>query len=351
MTVRWRKTLLLGPDEVPPSQDELRVVGVFNPGAVLRDGRLLLLARVAEAPRAVRPGHVGLPRFDGPAGQVVVDWLPEAEVRRIDVRMVRHECAACVRPTTISHLRWIDCGVGDAVVAIGPPALGPSAPLAEYGVEDPRITVLAGRIHATFVAVSRHGIATSLAVETVPPAPAGWPELDRGDLILPPDNKDAVLFPDSELPGAGHVGFCVIHRPESVLGPPEMWTAVSPDLASWGGHRPLHLGTEAWERERVGAGPPPFRCGDRWALVYHGRAAAGAGRVGRYSAGLLALACDPEPRVIGRLTTPILEPTEPFDREGFVPEVVFPRVSSNSATTSCSLTAPLTPAAPWRPRR
>jgi len=324
MTLRWRKTLLLGPDHVPPSQDDLRVVGVFNPGAVIRDGRILLLARVAEAPRDSRPGHVGLPRHDGPAGRVVVDWLPEAEVRRIDVRMVRHECTACVRPTTISHLRWIDCGAGDAVAAIGPPTVVPSGPLEEYGVEDPRLTVIAGRVHATFVAVSRHGIATALAAEAAATGPAAWPALDRRGLILPPDNKDVVLFPDAGLFGSGGRGFCAVHRPESVLGPPEMWTAVSPDLTSWGGHRPLHVGTEAWERERVGAGPPPFRCGGRWALVYHGRAAAAAGRVGRYSAGLLAIDCDPQPRVVGRLAVPILEPTEPFEREGFVPDVVFP---------------------------
>lgn len=349
MTVRWRKTLLLGPDDVPPSQDDLRVVGVFNPGAVIRDGRILLLARVAEAPRDSRPGHVGLPRHDGPAGRVVVDWLPEAEVRRIDVRMVRHECTACVRPTTISHLRWIDCGAGDAVAAIGPPAVVPSGPLEEYGVEDPRLTVIAGRVHATFVAVSRHGIATALAAEAAATGPAAWPALDRRGLILPPDNKDVVLFPDAGLFGADGRGFCAVHRPESVLGPPEMWTAVSPDLTSWGGHRPLHVGTEAWERERVGAGPPPFRCGGRWALVYHGRAAAAAGRVGRYSAGLLAIDCDPQPRVVGRLAVPILEPTEPFEREGFVPDVVFPTglvergdeivLAYGAADTCCALAA------------
>lgn len=322
MPLRWRKTLLLCPGDLPPSQDDLRVIGVFNPGAVVHGGRLLLLARVAEQPRESRPGHVGLPRHDPVAGRVVVDWLPEAEVRRIDVRMVRHECTACARPTSISHLRWIDCGTGDAVERLGPPALAAAGVLEEYGIEDPRITVVAGRLHVTCVAVSRHGIATALAVaEPATCAPAApWPRLHRRGLVLPPDNKDVVLFPDT-----GGRGFLAVHRPESVMARPEMWTATSPDLVHWGDYRPLHSGTEPWEHERVGAGPPPLRCGDRWALVYHGRARPNtAGRVGRYSAGLLALNVAPVPRVVGRLAGPLLEPTEPFEREGFVPDVVFP---------------------------
>lgn len=320
MTLPWRKTLLLRPGDVSPSQDDLRVIGVFNPGAVIRAGRLLLLARVAEAPKASRPGQVGLPRHDPAAGRVVVDWLPEAEVRWIDVRMIRHECAACVRPTTISHLRWIDCGAGDAVEAVGPPAVAPSGPLDEYGVEDPRITVLGGRMHVTHVVVSRHGIATALAVERPAGPDRPWPALERHGVVLPPENKDVVLFPDADGPD-----FHAVQRPETALGPPEMWSAASRDLVAWGDHRPLHQGTEPWERERVGAGPPPFRCGDRWALVYHGRERpAAAGRVGRYAAGVLALELDPGPRVVGRLAGPILEPTESFEREGFVPDVVFP---------------------------
>ena len=345
MPLRWRKTLLLGPDGLPPSQDDLRVVGVFNPGAVLRDGRLLLLARVAEQPRESRPGIVGLPRHDPAAGRIVIDWLPEAEVTRLDVRMIRHECTACARPTSISHLRWIDCGRGDAVAAVGPPALVPSGPHDEYGLEDARISMIAGRMHVTFVAVSRHGIATGLAVEAAAAAASPWPALDRVGLAFPPDNKDVVLFPDT-----GRAAFVAIHRPETVMGPPEMWAATSPDLAAWGGHRPLHAGTEPWERERVGAGPPPFRCGDRWALVYHGRARpAVTGRVGRYVAGLLAVDVDPSPRVVGRLAEPILEPTEPFEREGFVPDVVFPTgavemgdeivLAYGAADTACALAA------------
>lgn len=352
MTLRWRKTLLLGPGDVPPSQDDLRVIGVFNPGAVVHGGRLLLLARVAEQPRESRPGHVGLPRHDPVAGRIVIDWLPEAEVRRLDVRMIRHECTACARPTSISHLRWIDCGTGGRVEAVGPPALAPTAPLEEYGVEDPRITAIAGQLHVTFVAVSRHGIATALAsaqpaappTATVEPA-SRWPRLERHGLVLPPDNKDVVLFPDT-----GGRGFLAVQRPETVMGPPEMWTAASNDLVTWGDHRPLHVGSEPWERERVGAGPPPFRCGGRWALVYHGRARpAVAGRVGRYSAGLLTLDLDPVPRVVGRLAEPILEPTEPFQHEGFVPDVVFPSgvvelgdeivLAYGAADTYCALAA------------
>ncbi len=345
MPLRWRKKLLLGPDDVPPSQDDLRVAGVFNPGAVVRAGRLLLLARVAEMPRDTRPGFVGLPRHDPDVERIVCDWIPEAEITRIDVRMIRHTRTSRARPTSISHLRWIDCGPDDTVAAIGPPVLAPTGPLDEYGVEDARITVLGGRMHVTFVVVSRHGIATALAVERTGTGSTPWPALERRGLLLPPDNKDVVLVPDT-----GRAEFLAIQRPETALAPPEMWTAESTDLVAWGKHRPLHVGTQPWECERVGAGPPPFPCGGRWALVYHGRGrSAAAGRVGRYVAGLLALEVDPHPHVVGRLAEPILEPTEPFECAGFVPDVVFPTgavtrgdelvLACGAADTACTLAA------------
>ena len=69
--------------------------------------------------------------------------------------------------------------------------------------------------------------------------------------------------------------------------------------------------------------------------------------MGRYAAGLLALDLDPAPRVVGRLAEPILEPTEPFEREGFVPDVVFPTgvvelgdelvLTYGAADTACAL--------------
>jgi len=55
---------ILRPEDITPSADGLRVVGVFNPGVVRHEGITYLLLRVAEAPTEMRPGWIGLPRSD-----------------------------------------------------------------------------------------------------------------------------------------------------------------------------------------------------------------------------------------------------------------------------------------------
>ena len=76
MTIpRLSTRLLVRPGDIPPSRDDLEVVGVFNPGAVRAGEEVLLLARVAERPRERRPGFTGLPRWDPDLGPSI-DWSP-----------------------------------------------------------------------------------------------------------------------------------------------------------------------------------------------------------------------------------------------------------------------------------
>ena len=52
---RLFERVLLRPADLEPSRADFEVVGVFNPGAVRVNGEVLLLVRVAERPREVRP--------------------------------------------------------------------------------------------------------------------------------------------------------------------------------------------------------------------------------------------------------------------------------------------------------
>ncbi len=55
---RHFERLLLSPADLKPLRDDFEVVGVFNPGAIVAEGEVILLVRVAERPsRAPRGFH------------------------------------------------------------------------------------------------------------------------------------------------------------------------------------------------------------------------------------------------------------------------------------------------------
>jgi predicted GH43/DUF377 family glycosyl hydrolase len=307
--------LLLKPDDLPPSDDRFEVVGAFNPGAVRTRDEVVLLVRVAERPKELRPEFTGLPRYDPDLG-LTIDWVPDAEVEPLDPRVVRRRADGLVRLTFISHLRVVRCGDGRAVREVTEATFRPQAEVEEFGVEDPRITPLGDRYYFTYVAVSRHGPATAVA------STVDFQTFERLGIIFCPENKDVVIFPEP----IGET-FATLHRP--VCGTPftrpEMWVARSPDLIHWGSHAPLTVSGGDWQSGRVGAGTPPIRVADGWLEIYHGnRQPTRPGDVGAYyGAALLLDAIDPT-RVIRQSCEPILTPETGFETAGFVPNVVFP---------------------------
>jgi predicted GH43/DUF377 family glycosyl hydrolase len=312
---RLSTRLLLGPGDVPATREDFEVVGVFNPGAVRADGEVVLLVRVAERPRERRPGFTALPRWD-PAEGVTIDWIPDGDLEPVDPRVVRGKADGLVRLTSLSHLRVVRCGEGRAVREVTDVAFRAEAVLEEYGVEDPRITPLAGRFYFTYVAVSRHGPATALA------STVDFRRFERHGIIFCPENKDVVLFP-GEVGG----GYAALHRPVcgTPFARPEMWLAGSLDLARWGGHVPLDLSGGEWQSGRVGAGAPPLRVDGGWLEIYHGnRRPAGRATVGAYCGGAALLALDDPAKVLRRTPGPFFVPEADFEVAGFVPDVVFP---------------------------
>jgi beta-1,2-mannobiose phosphorylase / 1,2-beta-oligomannan phosphorylase len=316
MIVRRLSTqLLLRPRDVPASRADFEVVGVFNPGAVRVGKEVMLLVRVAEQPRERRPGFTGLPRWS-PGGDLTIDWVPNGELDPVDPRVVRRKADGLVRLTFTSHLRVVRCGDGRAVQEVTGVTFRPLEEVEEFGVEDPRITMLEDRFYFTYVAVSRHGPATALASTT------DFLTFERHAVAFCPENKDVVLFPE-------RIGstFTAVHRPVcgTAFTRPEMWLARSPDLIHWGRHAPLAVSGGEWQSGRVGAGPPPVRVPGGWLMIYHGnRRASRAGDVGEYYGGALLLDPDEPARVLRRTVEPFFRPEAAFEVAGFVPNVVFP---------------------------
>jgi predicted GH43/DUF377 family glycosyl hydrolase len=314
-TVRASKQLLLRPADFASSRDDLEVIGAFNPGVIEVQGQVVLLVRIAERPRESRNGFVALPRFTN-GSEIAVDWVRRDEVEYVDPRVVQVLETGCVRLTFVSHLRVVTFSDRGAVGPVQGAAFLPQGPWEEFGVEDPRITRIDGRFYFTYVAVSRHGAATALA------STGDFREFTRHGIIFPPENKDVVLFPER----IDHQ-YAALHRPNgrTPFTPPEMWIARSDDLIGWGRHEPVFAEKSGWESGRVGAGVPPIRTPLGWLEIYHGnRRPSGPGQVGQYVAAALLLAVDDPRLVIARSVEPLFSPTEPFEREGFVADVVFP---------------------------
>ncbi len=77
-----------------------------------------------------------------------------------------------------------------------------------------------------------------------------------------------------------------------------------------------------FESRNIGGGCPPIETKDGWLLIYHAVEDSRRGRIYHAAAALLDLA-DPT-KVIGRLKTPLFSPTEPWEKQGDVNNVVFP---------------------------
>jgi predicted GH43/DUF377 family glycosyl hydrolase len=305
---------LLRPSDLRASQPELEVIGVFNPGAVATADGVVLLVRVAEQAAERRPGQTALPRWDKQSGRVVLDWESDDDLRPVDVRVVQRS-DGLFRLTFISHLRVVRSRDGRNIDAVEGPWFGPANEYEEFGVEDPRITSIGDRFYFTYVAVSRHGAATALA------STRDFESFERHGVIFNPENKDVVLFPEK-------VGgrYYALHRPNGAtpFTRPEMWLATSPDLVHWGNHAHFLGGSELWDIGRIGAGTPPIRTAAGWLEIYHGnsRHQEEAG-IGTYSGGVLLLDLENPGRILGACGQ-VFVPEVDYERQGFVPNVVFP---------------------------
>src|SRR5215216_1242481 len=145
------------------------------------------------------------------------------------------------------------------------------------------------------------------------------------------DNKDVVLFPQnmsrqtSNRTDSNVITYLFLHRPSTWIGSkygvdrPSIWLGEGNSLTKFEKHTLLIKPEQQWEMLKVGAGPPPIKTRRGWLLIYHG---VDGDHVYRTGAALLDLS-DPS-KVLGRTRHPILEPKQPYEKNGDVNNVVFP---------------------------
>jgi predicted GH43/DUF377 family glycosyl hydrolase len=262
--VRHDGNPILGPGRWPQM-----VNACFNPAAIQMDGETLLLVRVED--------RTGLSRLDvvtSPNG--ISDW-------KIDRERVFHP------DTTLYEERW--------------------------GIEDPRITQCGDEYMIVYTGFSEGGPLVCLA------STRDFHSFERRGVLMSPEDKDACL-----LPHRFEGRWALLHRPaprSPGLGA-HIWISYSPDLRHWGDHSIVMHAREGgwWDANKIGIGPPPLRTDAGWLMIYHGVRVTASGSI--YRLGLALLDLDDPTKVLARGNEWIFGPGAHYERQGDVPDVVFP---------------------------
>lgn len=245
---------------------------VFNPAATMFHGKVLLLARVED-----RRGFSHLTKAISDDG--ITNW----KIDRV-------------------------------------PTLEPDPekyPEERWGIEDPRITWLAelGKWAITYTAYSRGGplVAMTLTDDFV--------HFERFGPLMPPEDKDAALFPH-KINGK----WALIHRPITANYVPgaHIWMSTSDDFTHWGDRQVVMHARRGgwWDGGKIGLAAPPIETAEGWVLLYHGVRQTASGSI--YRLGLALLDLYNPTKVLHRSDEWIFGPTECYEREGDVDDVVFP---------------------------
>ncbi len=220
-----------------------------------------------------------------------------------------------------------------------------------WGIEDPRITYIEERQewYILYTAYSEAGPLVSMA------STRDFKHFQRHGAVMPPEDKDAALFP---VRFGGR--WAMIHRPVSTFPSvaAHIWISFSPDLKHWGDHRVLIPARKGgwWDANKVGLAAPPALTDEGWLILYHGVRTTASGSI--YRLGLALLDRDDPCRVIYRSDEWVFGPREEYELFGDVDKVVFPcgwvirgdevRIYYGAADTSLALaTASLSELLDW----
>ncbi len=256
--------------DIPP--EIVDATSVFNPGAVLYDGRYLLMLRVQT--RGRETFFMTAESDDGTHFEVSPHVVPIRGIERVD--------------GTVYH---------------------------SY---DPRITRLGDIFYIMFAMDTDAGCRLGLARTT------DFRTFEFVGATGKDDIRNGVLFPE-KIAGS----YARLDRPNrmrfesGVTSGDEIVLSRSDDLLEWRPVGPVMRGRPHYWDELIGPGPPPVKTREGWLLVYHGIATHLAGAC-IYQAGTALLALDDPSKVLARSRDNILEPREPYETTGQVPNVVFP---------------------------
>jgi len=305
----------------PEPGNPQEVEGVLNPACVRGpDGELYLFPRLVAAGNFSRIG-IARVKFNDAGDPCDVERLGIALEPAADYELVPHGGGGCEDPP-ITFLE----------------------PLRLYVMTYSALSTIGPRIA---VAVSRDLFHwTRLGLVTFEPY--------RGIDFAHVYNKDASVFPVAVPNHAGKLQLALLHRPlfpgplpeETVregerrlvdLDHESIWISYCPmpedspvpkQPGLFNSHHRLATPVYPWEMLKIGGGTPPVLTRHGWLMVYHGVHELPDPGPGKhplcYSAGVMVLSQDEPHIILHRSTEPVLSPLLKEERQGTVPNVVFP---------------------------
>ncbi len=196
------------------------------------------------------------------------------------------------------------------------PVVEPSSEFEEFGCEDPRLTIVNGKVYFTYTSYSHIGTRISLG------STSNFETFEKHGIIGPDcDDKDCVLFPEKI-----NNKMVMFHRIKpniqiayfdsfEQLKSKSYWAEYMKNLEDRVAIRPEFQ----WDKNYVGSGTPPIKTPSGWLMLYHG-----VDEKMVYRAGALLLDLKDPRKVLGRTPLPILAPEKDYESTGVVPNVVFP---------------------------
>ncbi|MFV0540854.1 MAG: glycoside hydrolase family 130 protein [Aestuariibaculum sp.] len=305
---RYNKNPLLSPKDLRPSNENMVIECLLNPGVFKYNGKIGLLVRVAE--RTVqKEGLLSVPVYNNEGKIEIIDFkLGDPKLDVSDARVIKYNGKDYL--TTISHLRLLFSEDGlNFKENIEFPSLFGEGEYETYGIEDCRVVKVEDTYYLTYTMVSENGVGVGLRTTK------NWKDFRKEGMIFSPHNKDCTLFEEKI-----NNKFFALHRPSSPeLGGNYIWIAESPDGIHWGNHKCIAKTRKGkFDSKRLGAGAAPIKTEKGWLEIYHG-----ATEKHRYCLGALLLDIDNPSKVIAQSQEPIMEPIAIYEKTGFFGNVVF----------------------------
>lgn len=188
------------------------------------------------------------------------------------------------------------------------------------GCEDPRLTRFDDTYYMLYTAVDAVN-PPRVALTTIGADDFLACRFDRFTeplLISPPgiDDKDACLFPE-KINGQ----YVILHRIQPSIDINFLSSLDFDGTTTWLVHNPFIFPRPGfWDSKKIGINTAPLKTKAGWLVLYHGVSE----HDGKYRVGALLLDLEHPEKVIGRSLHPLFEPEELYEREGVVPNVVFP---------------------------
>ncbi|GAA4940786.1 glycoside hydrolase family 130 protein [Algibacter agarivorans] len=308
IAIRYKQNPLLSPKDLEPSNKNMIIECLLNPGVFEFNGKTGLLVRVAE--RTVqKEGVVSVPIYNDFGKVEILDFdLDDPKLDASDARVINYDGTDYL--TTISHLRLLfsDDGINFQESDKYPSLFG-EGEYESYGIEDCRVSQIEDTYYLTYTMVSPNGVGVGLRTTK------DWKNFEKKGMMFSPHNKDCAIF-EEKINGK----YYALHRPSSPeLGGNYIWISESPDGVHWGNHKCIAKTRKGqFDSKRLGAGAAPIKTDKGWLMIYHG-----ATEGNRYCLGAILLDLEAPSTVIARSEEPIMEPIATYEKTGFFGNVVF----------------------------